>query len=135
MESRDAVTYLLLDEEAGAAVIAGYFCLSAGQVARDEMSGAMGRRAPDPVPAVRMGRFALDTRYRGQGWGGELLREALLGAVSAGTLIGARVLLVDALNESAARFYRRYGFEASPTHPCQLRVDLRVVAASAGLER
>lgn len=133
MESRDAVTYLLLDEGAGTAVIAGYFCLSAGLLARTEMPGPMARRAPDPVPAVRMGRLAIDTRYGGLGWGGGLLREALLSAATAGSLIGARVLLVDALDENAAHFYRRYGFEVSPTHPRQLLIDLRVVAASAGL--
>lgn len=134
MESRDAVTYLLVDEHGESAVIAGYFCLSAGQIARDEVPGSMARRAPDAVPAIRMGRFAVDLRYHGRGWGGELLREVLLSAATAGKLIGARVLLVDALDDGAERFYRRFGFEASPTHPLQLVIDLHIVAASAGID-
>lgn len=129
MGSRDAVTYLLLDDE----IIAGYYCLSAGQVSRAEAPAHLSRRAPDPIPVVRMGRLAVDSKYQGQGWGAELLREALLSAVSAVTLIGGRALLVDALNAGAIAFYRRFGFVASPVHPLQLLISLDVVAASGGI--
>jgi ribosomal protein S18 acetylase RimI-like enzyme len=137
MENRDAVTYLLLDEEVGQgeeAKIAGYFALSAGQVLKDAVPLEMGKRAPEPIPAVRMGRFAIDNTYQGQGLGAELLREALLRAVHAGALIGARVMLVDAISEAAFGFYRRFGFTASPIHPLQVVYDLRTVALSAGIE-
>jgi GNAT superfamily N-acetyltransferase len=134
MESRDAVTYLLLDDEPDVERIAGYFCLSAGAVRRSDAPSELARRAPEPIPVVRMGRFAIDTSYQGGGWGAELLREALLSALSGGTVIGARALLVDALSDGAARFYERFGFVASPIHPLQLFYDLRVVAASAGLD-
>lgn len=134
MDLRDAVTYLLLDEEPDPSAIAGYYCLSSGEVARDATPEAMARRAPQPIPAIRMGRFAIDRRYGGQGLGAELLGEALLGAVHGGRLIGARVMLVDAIDAEAASFYRRFGFEPSPIYGLQLLYDLRVVAASAGLE-
>ncbi len=132
MESRDAVTYLLMDERVEPAVIAGYFCTSAGQVSRGSAPPGMTTRAPDPVPVIRMGRLAVNETHQGQGLGADLLREALLSAVSASRLTGARLLLVDALNESARRFYERWGFEPSPTHPMQLLYDLRIVEASAG---
>ena len=132
MRSRDAVTYVLLDEEEDA--IAGYFCLSSGQVVREAVPSQMAQRAPQPIPAVRMGRFAVDCRYQGHGWGAELLREALLRAVSGARLVGGRVMLVDAIDDNARQFYLRFGFEQSPLHPMQLLYDLRVVAASAGEE-
>lgn len=133
METRDAVTFLLLDDDAGEeARIAGYYCLSSGEVAREAVPSKMGRRAPDPIPAVRMGRFAIDLAYQGQGWGADLLREALLGAVMAGERIGARVMLVDAASDAALAFYLRYSFTPSPIHPMQVLYDLRVVAASRG---
>jgi len=128
MASRDAVTYLLMDNE----IIAGYFCLSAGQVSRADAPANVSRRAPDPIPVVRMGRLAVGSPYQGRGWGAELLREALLSAVSAVKLIGGRALLVDALDERAIAFYRRYGFVVSPIHPLQLLIPLADVAASAG---
>lgn len=128
MASRDAVTYLLMD----GTVIAGYFCLSAGQVTREAMPTPLARAAPDPIPVVRMGRFAIDRHYQRQGWGADLLREALLGARGAAQLIGARALLVDALHEQAAAFYRRFGFVPSPIHRSQLMIGIDVIAASAG---
>lgn len=135
MDTRDAVTYLLLDEDSGGseARIAGYYALSAGQVERDIAPPGVKRRAPDPIPVVRMGRFAIDLRYQGDGWGAELLREALLSAVSAGGVIGGRALLVDAISQQAADFYLRHGFDRAPMHPMQMLKDLRVVAASAGV--
>lgn len=132
MESRDAVTYLLVDDDAG--VLAGYFSLSSGEVRRGNAPSGMARRAPEPIPAVRMGRFAIDSTYQGQGWGAELLRDALLRAVSAGRTVGARVMLVDAISDGARSFYLRFGFEPSPVHPMLLLYDLRVVAESAGVE-
>lgn len=129
MASRDAVTYLLVDDED--ALIAGYYCVSAGEVSRDGAPLHLAKGAPNPIPVVRMGRFAIDRRYQGQGWGADLLREALLAAASAGQLIGARAMLVDAISDGARRFYERYGFHASPIHSMQLMYDLRIVAASA----
>lgn len=133
MESHDAVTYLLLDDDRDDR-IAGYYCLSAGSVLKDHAPPSVGRRAPEPIPVVRMGRFAIDSDYQGLGWGAELLREALLSAASGAELIGGRALLVDAIGGEAVAFYRRFGFIESPIHPLQLVKSLRDVKASAGLE-
>ncbi|RIK05393.1 MAG: GNAT family N-acetyltransferase [Acidobacteria bacterium] len=133
MRSRDAVTYLLLDEESEVSRIAGYFCLSAGEVRREDAPSGVARRAPEAIPVVRMGRFAIDEAYQGKGWGAEMLREALLSAVSGGRLIGARALLVDAVSEQAIHFYKRFGFIESPIRREQLFYALRVVELSAGL--
>jgi ribosomal protein S18 acetylase RimI-like enzyme len=133
MESRDAVTYLLLDDERkGGPRIAGYYALSAGQVRRAELPRPMAKRAPEPVPAIRMGRFAIDRSYQAQGWGADLLRESLLSAVNVGQAIGARVMLVDAISDDALAFYLRFGFLPSPVHPMQVLFDLRVVVTSLG---
>ena len=139
MVSRDAVTYLLVDDEADGEPVAGYFCVSSGsvaraampEVARAAMPEELAKRAAEPVPIIRMGRFAVDTRHQGEGWGADLLAEALLSAVHGATLIGGRALLVDAINEGAAAFYRRYGFVASPIHPMQLFKGLDDVRLSA----
>ncbi|MCC5951592.1 MAG: GNAT family N-acetyltransferase [Acidimicrobiia bacterium] len=131
MASRDAVTYLLLDDDRDR--IAGYYCLSAGSVRKDQAPPSMARRAPEPMPVVRMGRFAIDSDYQGLGWGAELLREALLSAVSGATFIGGRAVLVDAIGEQAVAFYRRFGFVASPIDPRLLLKPLGDIEASAGL--
>ncbi|HJQ00706.1 MAG TPA: GNAT family N-acetyltransferase [Jatrophihabitans sp.] len=126
METRDAVTWLLMDGE----TIAGYFCLSAGSVIKEAAPAELARRAPNPIPVIRMGRFALDVAYQGQGWGGDLLAEAIRSAVSSLDVIGARVMLVDAINEAAKSFYLKHGFVASPVVPMQLMVRLQVAQVS-----
>lgn len=133
MESRDAVTYLLVDSGHDGR-IAGYYCLSTGSVRKHQAPPPMARRAPEPIPVVRMGRFAIDSDYQGLGWGAELLREALLSALSGAEVIGGRALLVDAINDRAAAFYRRFGFVESPIHPLQLFKSISDIQASARLE-
>jgi len=132
MESGDAVTYVLVDDGQGS--IAGYFALSSGEIRRQAAPSGMARRAPEPIPAIRMGRFAIEAAYQGRGWGAELLREALLRAVSGAQLVAAGVMLVDAISETARSFYLRFGFQPSPIDPMLLLYDLRVVAASAGVQ-
>ena len=128
LRSRDAVTYLLIDGE----LIAGYYCLSAGEVGRVATPGELARGSPERIPVVRMGRFAIAASHQGQGWGAELLRHALLTAYDVGQYIGARAMIVDATNADAATFYQRFGFVPSPTHPLQLLCDLREVGRAAG---
>ena len=128
LASRDSVTYLLIDDPA----IAGYFCLSAGSVRRESAAVEIARRAPEPVPVVRMGRFAVAVPYQGNGWGAELLAEALRSAAAAATTIGARALVVDALDDRATSFYVKYGFAPSPDNPLQLMVSLERASASLG---
>jgi GNAT superfamily N-acetyltransferase len=107
MKTRDAVTFLLCVERR----ILGYYCASSASISRAEASARHGRGAPDPIPAVLLGRLAVDRSCQGEGYGAELLRHAINGALAARQLIGARCLLVHALDNEAARFYRRWGFE------------------------
>jgi GNAT superfamily N-acetyltransferase len=112
--------------------IAGYFCLSAGDVRKEAAPTSLITGAPQPIPVIRMGRFAIAVSYHGQGWAADLLREALLRAVAASELIGGGAMLVDALNHGVKQFYLRFGFEPSPLHPQQLLCDLATIARSAG---
>jgi ribosomal protein S18 acetylase RimI-like enzyme len=131
MDSRDAVTYLLVDP--AAARIAGYFCLAAGSVSRQHAASDVAKRAPEPIPVVRMGRFAIDLDYQGQGWGADLLAEAIRSAMAAQQAIGARALLVDAIDERAKSFYTRYGFVESPIITLQLMLPLHVARLPAAV--
>ncbi len=103
-----ARTYVVVDRELGQVV--GYYALAAGSVVRDQAPGVVRRNMPDPIPAAVLGRLAVDHRYRGRGIGAGLLKDAVLRSVGAARHIGAQVLLVHALDEAAAGFYRHHGF-------------------------
>ncbi len=60
------------------------------------------------MPAVRLGRLAVEVAFKGQGLGGALLGDALVRA--ARSEIPAAVVLVDAKDEQAVAFYRHHGF-------------------------
>jgi GNAT superfamily N-acetyltransferase len=105
-------TVVVCSEE-GNTVIA-YACLSAGAIVLAEVPGALRRNMPDPLPVVVLGRLAVDRRHQGQGLGQALVADALRRSLAARRLIGARALLVHAIDEQAAAFYRSLGFRASP---------------------
>jgi predicted N-acetyltransferase YhbS len=65
---------------------------------------------PDPVPVVLLARLALDRVRQGQGAGGHLLADALRRCVHGGAEFGARAVVVDAIDDAAANFYRHFGF-------------------------
>lgn len=94
--------------------VLGYYSLSAGKVAREDLPRALGRGGPVEVPAVLIGRLALDASLLSQGLGEVLLADALSRIVQATRTVGARFVVVDALHEQAAVFYQRLGFRRLP---------------------
>lgn len=100
--------------------IIGYYTLSAVAVEHADLPGKVRRNAPNPVPAVLMGRLAIDTKAQGSGLGTFLVRDAILSTLAAADRIGVRLLLVHALHERAAAFYERLGFKHSPTDQLHL---------------
>ncbi|NBT01362.1 MAG: GNAT family N-acetyltransferase [Bacteroidetes bacterium] len=77
------------------------------------------------VPAVRMGRLAVDHRFRGKGLGAALLADALRRSASAE--IAAFAFVVDAKDKAAADFYAHHGFRATNGKPMFLYLALATV--------
>jgi predicted N-acetyltransferase YhbS len=79
---------------------------------------------------ILLGRLAVDRKEQRSGLGSHLLRDAIIRSVEAAEIIGVRALLVHALNDAAASFYRHFDFEPSPTdalHLMLLMKDARVL--------
>lgn len=109
--------------------IAGYYSLSAASFDKAELPAVLGRKLPHyPVPAAILGRLAVDRGYQGRGLGEFLLLDAARRVLQASEAMGVHALIVDALNERARDFYRRYGFEAFPSLPGRLFLPLEVLA-------
>lgn len=94
--------------------IAGYYTLASASVLLADLPASIGKKLPryPSVPAVRMGRLAVDQAFKGQGLGGALLADALDRA--ARSEIAAFAMIVDAKDETAAAFYQHHGFIALP---------------------
>jgi GNAT superfamily N-acetyltransferase len=94
--------------------VVAYYASSTAVILRAEATKRAARNQPDPVPAVLLGRLAVDTKYQGQGLAAALLKHFIVKALDVAEVIGVRVLLVHAKDATAASFYARYGFESSP---------------------
>ena len=99
---------------AGSRVVVGYFTLAAHLLARVDVPTSVGRGSPEAIPAILVGRLALDRALHGQGLGGQLLLDALERAVDASARAAGRLIVVDAIDDDAVRFYQHYGFRACP---------------------
>ena len=110
--------------------IAGYYTLASASLLLSDLPASTGKKLPryPTVPAVRMGRLAVDQAFKGQGLGGALLADALDRA--ARSEIAAFALMVDAKDETAAAFYQHHGFIALPDLPLTLFLPLATVQHS-----
>jgi GNAT superfamily N-acetyltransferase len=104
--------------------VVAYYCLAAGAVAHAGASGRVRRNMPDPIPAMVIGRLAVDRKYQGQGLGRAMLRDAILRTIQAASIAGIRVVLVHATSANARQFYERSGFRSSPIDPMTLMVSV-----------
>ena len=89
---------------------AGHYILAPASLPLADLSDGLRRKLPrcEAVPAIHMGRLAVDTAFKGQGLGTALPVDALRRATSIG--IAAAVLIVDAKDDLAAAFYLHHGF-------------------------
>lgn len=94
--------------------VAAYYASSTAALARDDASGRFRRNQPDPLPAMLLGRLAVDGKHQRQGLAKALLKHFLLKSVEVSQLTGLRLVLVHAKDSQAASFYMRFGFEVSP---------------------
>jgi GNAT superfamily N-acetyltransferase len=104
--------------------IAAYYTLASASLLLADLPPATAKKLPryPSVPAVRMGRLAVDQGFKGQGLGGALLGDALDRASR--SEIAAYALVVEAKDEGAAAFYRHHAFIALPDSPLTLFLPL-----------
>ena len=122
-----ARTWLALDGD----TVAGYFALTTGSVRPEDAPRRVARGMPRyPMPIILLARLAVDGRYQGRRLGARLLAEALRRAVAASDAAAVRVVVVDAIDDSAVAFHRRWGFIDSPDNPRRLYRKIADIRAS-----
>lgn len=105
--------------------ITGYYALAATSIETDGMPGRP--RLPAKVSAVLLARLAVDTRHKGRGLGEFLLMHALDKILATAENVGVQCVVVDALDDAAAGFYRKYGFTAFTDTPLRLVLPLATI--------
>jgi ribosomal protein S18 acetylase RimI-like enzyme len=104
--------------------IAAYYTLSSASIPMIDLPPEETKRLPryPTLPAVRIGRLAVDQGFQGRGLGAAILADAAHRAMQSD--IAAFTLLVDAKNEQAVAFYQHHGFRTLVSQPSTLFLPL-----------
>ena len=132
-DARRGVSRVYVAHERGSTKVLGYYTLSAASFYRKSLPEAEARRLPHyPVPAVLLGRFAVDRALQGQGLGKYLLFDAFQRVLWAAETLAVYAVIVDAKNDEARAFYERYGFLRFPDTPSRLFISVEALRRAAG---
>jgi GNAT superfamily N-acetyltransferase len=112
--------------------VVAYYSISASQLVRAEISGSLAG-GYSVVPTFLLARLALDRSLHGQGLGSELLVDALETLVRAADRAAARLVVVDAIDDRAAAFYRRHDFVPLKDNPRRLVMKVATARKALGV--
>jgi len=108
----------------GSNTVIGYAALNMGQILAQEVAGSMRLNMPGHIPAVVLGRLAIDRAWQGKGLGRALLGDVVRRALLASAEVSARLVLVHAISPAAEAFYLHHGFTRLPVETPTLALDL-----------
>ena len=127
-DKRLSKTFVAILEEAPES-ICGYYALTLSELENRHLPAAWRKKLPRRIPGVRLGRLAVDKQYQGKGLGELLLVDAIARAQRIYIEAGGIGLFVDAIDEKAAAYYRRFGFEPSPDNSLLLFLSAKVAGS------
>jgi GNAT superfamily N-acetyltransferase len=127
---RKANAVFVLVQTSSPQSVAGYFTLCAYGIPPGVIPEEARKYIPKypVVSATLIGRLALCTDFQGKGLGSFLLAEALRKAYANAAVVGSSMVVVDAIDEKAARFYAAHGFARMPDS-MRLMLPMRTIGA------
>jgi GNAT superfamily N-acetyltransferase len=117
-----AATWVIAD---ASDTIVAYASIAITAIDRSAAPASVAKQAPDPGPALLLGRLAVDRRHSGKGIGTALVRYVLATAVELNTRAACRAVVVSALNDGARRWWEHVGFhpfDVDDAHPPDLHL-------------
>lgn len=106
-------------------VVVAYASVAMTGIDHSTSPDALAKGAPDPVPALLLGRLAVDRRYAGLGVGSALAAHVLATAVELNEKAACPAVVVAALNARARTWWERLGFHPfDPNEPDHLDLYL-----------
>ncbi len=128
-----AATWVIADTDD---LVVAYASVAMAAVDRSAAPQIVAAGAPDPVPALLLGRLAVDRRYANLGIGTALVAHVLATAVELNQKAACRAVVVAALNAKARTWRERLGFRSfEPDDPDRLDMYLLTAEIEATLTR
>ncbi len=117
-------------------VVVAYASVAMTGIDRSAAPPKLTKAAPDPVPALLLGRLAVDRSYAHLGIGTALAAHVLATAVELNEKAACRAVVVTALNASARNWWQRLGFQPFyPNNPEELDLYLLTSEIAATLRK
>jgi len=92
--------------------VIAYASLAMTAIDRRAAPRMVARQAPDPVPALLLGRLAVDKEFAGLDIGTALVAYVLATAIELNAKAACRAVVVAALNPGARSWWERLGFHS-----------------------
>jgi GNAT superfamily N-acetyltransferase len=107
--------------------VIGYYAVNSHAIDVGTLHEKERKKLPYPtVPAIYVSVVGVHSQHQGKGLGTRVMGHAFQRCLDVADKIGAYVVVLDALNERAAKFYRELGFIDLPNH--ELRMIMRIQA-------
>ena len=127
------VTRVFVARLNGSETIAGYYALNAHAIDVSSLPPDQQRGIRHPqLPAVYLSIVGVDTSFQGRGIGRFLMADVFKRCCDVADSVGTRFVVLDALNEDAARLYRRLGFVDLPGHEPRMLISMAVIRRAIG---
>jgi GNAT superfamily N-acetyltransferase len=111
--------------------ILGYYTLASAALALPAIPPAAAKKLPrHAVPAALLARLAVDQSVQGKGLGKELLVDAMKRSLDLSARIGIHAVAVEAIDDSAKKWYLKYGFLQLLDHEMHLYLPLASIEAA-----
>ncbi len=109
--------------------IIAYYTLSSYIVEITELDNSLVKRLPryPLLPATLLGRLAVDRNYRGRRLGELMLIDALKKSLVATEKVASLAVIVEAIDEKAVSFYRKYGFRSFSGNTMKLYMTMQSI--------
>ena len=117
-------THVLFDDKERK--IVSYFSTCNYSVQKESLASKFGVPVKQ-IPATLIGRLAVDSSYKGNGYGAITLVEALGQIRTISKVTGIKIVVVDALNASAVSFYKQFGFIEFDDDPMRLFISMSII--------
>lgn len=110
-------------------VVIGYYALGPHAIDATSLPPEFIKKIPKwpLISAIYISMVGVDNSCQGKGLGSFLIADAFKRCIQAAGIIGGHFVVLDAINEKAARLYRRCGFVELPSQPLRMLVSVNSV--------
>lgn len=132
---RGLASVFVITAQDDSSTILAYYTLSSRELKLDQLPPEMAKKAGKYgyVGVTLLGRMAVAEKCKGTGLGALTLLNALDKSLAASKNVASRAVFVEAIDDAAANFYRKYGFIELPGDKHKLFLPMKTIAKSLSL--